>query len=262
MNELELKRDNMKKWITIGGLAAGALVAGVFYMLLIQTAVAIVAIGAAAVAGYSIVTLAPVVGLKIANAKYRMLDAEKVSHIKKITSAATENPIETMRNLLIQKNEAVNRFEDSVVQGVTARDTFKAKCEKFAKAYPARAPEFQRQLDNMVVMVERKKTALKEAKQSLREGALKLEEMQAYWDMSKDAQALSKAAGMDTGDMFEKLKSDTACDAVFESMSRAFAELEVAASLDVNEAPQQALQHNPSDVFDIQAIDVTQKVKA
>jgi hypothetical protein len=53
--------------------------------------------------------------------------------------------------------------------------------------------------------------------------------------MSQAAQAANAAAGMDTGDQFERLKADTACDAVFESMNRAFAELEVAASLAVDD---------------------------
>ena len=68
----------------------------------------------------------------------------------------------------------------------------------------------------------------------LEEGHNKLDEMKAYWDMSQAAQDANKAAGMDTGDQFERLKADTAVDAVFESMNRAFAELEVAAALDVN----------------------------
>lgn len=261
MNELEIKRDKMKKWVTIGGLAVAALTAGVFYMLLVQTVVAIVAAGVAAVAGYSIVTFAPVIALKIANAKYRMIDAEKVAHIQKIEAAASANPIETMRSLLQAKNIAFNTFRMAVENAVTARDTFRVKCENFAKKYPQRAPEFQKQLENMTRVVAMKKDALKEAQKSLENGAHKLEEMQAYWEMSKDAQELNKAAGMETGDIFEQLKADTACDAVFESMSRAFAQLEVAASLDDNEPSQQAIANNPSDVLEVQMNVVTQKVK-
>jgi len=260
MNEIELvaKRDSLKKWLSIGGIVAGALVAGVFHILLIQAFVGVVALGAAAVAGYGIVAFAPVAAQKISNAKYRAIEAEKVSHLKKVASAAAVNPIETLQNLLIQKNQAIKRFEVSVVQAATARETFKMKCDKFAKQYPARAAEFQRQLENMSIMVEKKKTALNDAKQSLAEGANKLEEMKAYWEMSQAAQALNKAAGMDTGDAFEQLKADTACDAVFESMSRAFAELEVAASLDVET---QAIEHNPSEVLEMEVREVNQKVK-
>lgn len=262
MNELELtaKRDSMKKWLSIGGVVGGAVLAGVFYMLLVQAFVGVVALAGAAVLGYSAIAFAPAIALKIANAKYRMIENEKVSHIKKVAAGAAENPIETLQNLLIQKNQAIKRFEVSVIQAVTARETFNQKTIKFAKQYPARAAEFQRQLENMTVMVDKKKTALNDAKASLQEGANKLEEMKAYWEMSQAAQALNKAAGMDTGDAFEQLKADTACDAVFESMSRAFAELEVAASLDV-EVGQQSISHNPSDVLEVEVRNVTQKVR-
>ena len=156
--------------------------------------------------------------------------------------------------------KAVKEFEDNVTRSVAARDTFKAKIEKFSQKYPARAQEFKVQLQRMATLVEKKKDALHAANASLKEGDLKLEEMKAYWDMSQTAQELNAAAGMDTGDSWEKLKADTACEAVFESMNLAFAQLEVAAMLEVSEEPK-AIAHNPSDVLEISAIDVTQKVK-
>lgn len=266
IEEIDARKEKLKTLLTYGSMAGAALIAGVFYMLLIQTAVAIVAAGVAAVAGFSIVSFAPWVALKITNAKYRAIDAERVSHIQKVQATAALNPIETMQNLLMQKNKAFAVFKTSVENAITARDTFKLKCEKFAKKYPARAPEFQKQLDNMAKMVELKKVALRDAQQTLEDGALKLEEMQAYWEMSKDAQELNRAAGMDTGDVFEKLKADTACDAVFESMSRAFAQLEVAASLEVNSDDNSApaavqLSYTEPTVLEIDTFATQEKVK-
>jgi hypothetical protein len=116
----------------------------------------------------------------------------------------------------------------------------------------------------MTDLVARKKTALAEAKKSLEDGDLKLEEMKAYWEMSKDAIEANRAAGMDTGDAFEKLKADTACDAVFESMNAAFAQLEVAAALEddpVDEPTAQPAQlgHSEPAVLNVQVRE-TQKV--
>jgi hypothetical protein len=59
--------------------------------------------------------------------------------------------------------------------------------------------------------------------------------------MSQAAQEANKKAGMSTGDQFEKLKADTAVDAVFDSMNRAFAQLEVAAALESNDNPAQTV---------------------
>lgn len=230
--EILAKRDKFSLWLKIGGLAAVGLVVAPFIFLAIG---GLVGLGVAAAVGFTMVQLAPWFSLKIANWKYRLMDAEKVEHIKKVTAAAEQNPIETLTALLIAKKQAFQVFKSSVEQAVTARSNFKTKVAKFKERYPARAPEFEAQLARMTDLVERKKRALGEAQQSLEDGDLKLEEMKAYYEMSKDAIEANRAAGMDTGDAFEKLKADTACDAVFESMNMAFAQLEVAAALDVDE---------------------------
>lgn len=255
------KRDKLKKWATIGAIGVvGFLVAPIIFL----TIQGLVGLAIAGAIGFTLVTLAPWFALKVANWKYRLIDAEKVEHIKAVTSAAEQNPIETLTALLIAKKQAFNVFKASVEQAVTARSNFKTKVAKFKERYPARAGEFEAQLARMTDLVERKKVALNDAQQSLHDGDMKLEEMQAYYEMSKDAIEANRAAGMDTGDAFEKLKADTACDAVFESMNMAFAQLEVAAALDVeaDDKPTQSvaqLAHSEPVVIDI-PVQTTQKV--
>jgi len=255
------KRDRMKKWLSIAGLGVvGFLVAPIIFL----TIQGIVGLAIAGAVGFTLVSLAPWFALKVANWKYRLIDAEKVEHIKKVTGAAAENPIETLTALLHAKRQAFETFKESVTQAATARDNFKLKVEKFAKRYPHRAAEFQRQLDRMIDLVERKKAALNDARKTLEDGDMKLEEMKAYWEMSKDAIEANRAAGMDTGDAFEKLKADTACDAVFESMNTAFAQLEVAAALDVDsddkqEVPVAQLGHTEPTILEV-PVRQTQKV--
>ncbi len=255
------KRDKLKTWVSIGAIGVVGLLVAPFVLLSIG---GLIGLGVASAIGFTLVTLAPVFALKIANLKYRLTDAEKVAHIQKVTNAAATNPIETMIALLAAKQRAFKEFEANVITATAARDTFKGKVEKFTAKYPARAPEFKAQLARMVDLVNKKKNALKVAQASLEDGALKLEEMQAYWEMSKDAIELNKAAGMDTGDAFEKLKADTACDAVFESMNLAFAQLEVAAALEVDsddKPAQPAVQLSHSDAVVIEAtVRETQKV--
>ncbi len=230
------KRDRMKKWLSVAALGVVGLAVSPFILMSIG---GLIGLGIAAAVGFTLIQLAPWFALKIANLKYRLNDAEKVEHIKKVTYAAAENPIETLTALLIAKNHAFDEFKINVEVTIAARDTFKNKIDKFAQKYPARATEFQTQYKRMADLVEKKKSALQDAKKSLEDGSLKLEEMKAYWEMSKDAISLNKAAGMDTGDAFEKLKADTACDAVFESMNTAFAQLEVAAALEITETQTQ-----------------------
>lgn len=262
-NDIDARKDKMEKWVTIGSLAVVGLIVSPIIFLTIQ---GLVGLAIAAAVGFGIVSFTPWFALKVTNAKYRAIDAERVSHLQKVQTAATANPIETMQNMLIQKNKAFVEFRKSVTNAASARDTFKQKCDTFAKKYPARAPEFKKQLDNMVKMVEVKKDALQDAKQMLEAGQLKLEEMQAYWEMSQALQEANQATGMDTGDAFEKLKVDTACDAVFESMNKAFAQLEIAASLeadsdDTTAQPAVQLTHSEPDVLDIPMQVVRETVK-
>jgi len=260
VTEIEQKKARFGNWIKIAALGVVGLAVAPFIMLAIG---GLLGLGVAAAVAFLLVQLAPWFALKVANWKYRLIEAEKIEHIKKVTESAAENPIETLTNLLQQKRQAFEVFKESVTQAATARDNFKLKVEKFAQRYPARAPEFERQLERMIDLVDRKKRALNDAKKSLEDGDMKLEEMKAYWEMSKDAIEANRAAGMDTGDAFEKLKADTACDAVFESMNTAFAQLEIAASLemDPDDKPAQPvaqLGHSEPVVLDVQAVQVRQ----
>jgi archaellum component FlaC len=263
-SEIEAKKAKLGNWVKGGTLGVTGLVVAPVILMVLGGVIGLIV---SAAIGFLAVQLAPYFAQKVANYKYRLMDAERIDHIKKVTAAAAENPIETLTSMLIEKKKAFQTFKTSVETGVTVRSNFANKVEKFKQKYPARAPEFEKQLQRMTDMVEQKKVALKEAQSSLDLGDQKLEEMKAYYEMSKDAIEMNRAAGMDTGDAFEKLKADTACDAVFTQMNAAFAQLEVAAALDVNSAdhPTQSvaqLAHSESVVFDMNTTKVsdTQKV--
>lgn len=261
ITEVEQKKQKFGNWVKLGALAVVGFLVAPFIMLTIK---GLIGLGVAAAVGFTMVQLVPWFALKVANWKYRLIDAEKVAHVKAVVGAASENPIETLTNLLLAKKKAFGEFKSAVERAVTARSNFKTKVAKFKERYPHRAAEFEAQLERMTDLVERKKRALGEAQKSLEDGDMKLEEMKAYYEMSKDAIEANRAAGMDTGDAFEKLKADTACDAVFESMNMAFAQLEVAAALDVDEddKPAQAtaqLGHTEPVVLEV-PVTQTQKV--
>lgn len=242
---IEAKRNKLAsilKWVGVGVVG---LVVSPFVFLTIK---GLVGLAVAGLIGSIIIIFTPWVSLKLANLKYRLIDAENVAHSKKVAAAAAENPIETLAELLRSKNAAFVVFKQEVENSVAARDAFGAKVEKFAQQYPARAPEFQAQYRRMSNLIEKKKVALIEARKSLDDGAMKLEEMKAYWAMSQDVIALNQAAGMNASDAFERLKADTSCDAVFQSMHTAFAQLEVESALEENntEIPMVDQQRTPA----------------
>lgn len=230
------RKARIEKWAKIGLISAiGLLVSPIIFL----TIKGLIGLAIAAVIGLTMVTFAPWVSMKFANWK-----------VKAIVHEAGENPIETLTNLLIAKRQAFLTFQQNVVAAVTARDNFRDKVTAFSKKYPARAVEFQKKLENMTKLVELKKRALADAEQALEDGEHKLDEMKAYWEMSQAAQEAHAAAGMDTGDLYEKLKADTAVDAVYSSMNKAFAQLEVAASLEENN-PAPALEMQEADILEV-----------
>ena len=244
------RKARIERWAKVGLIAAIGLIVSPIIFLTIK---GLIGLAIAALIGLTMVTFAPWVSMKFANWK-----------VKAIVHEAGENPIETMVNLLAAKRQAFVTFQENVVAAVTARDNFRDKVANFSKKYPARAPEFEKKLADMTKLVEMKKVALAAAEKALDDGEHKLDEMRAYWEMSQAAQEAHAAAGMDTGDMYEKLKADTAVDAVFASMNKAFAQLEVAAALE-DPAEQTArvvtLSHTEPEVLEIPVNQTAKVVK-
>lgn len=248
--DINQKREKIKKWATVGLIGLVGLVVSPVIFLAIQGLIGLVIAG---VIGLTVVTFAPWASMKFANWKVASIAAE-----------AKENPIETMTNLLIAKRSAFQEFKNTVENAITATKNFETKVAEFSKKYPARAVEFKTQLTNMQNLVKQKVEALKAADRQLDLGEEKLKEMRAYWDMSQAAIEANKAAGMDTGDIYEKMKADVAVDSVFDSMNRAFAQLEVAAALDVTSDDKQddqtvKLGHSDPNVLDV-SVRESQKV--
>jgi phage shock protein A len=238
-NMIEQKRAKYNTIFKVALIAVASLIVAPIIFMVVKGMVGLLIAGTI---GLVAVNAAPWVSMKLANWK-----------VKAIVAEAKENPIETLTNLLIEKRQAFVEFKKRVTDAVTARNTFTEKCNKFAQKYPSRAPEFKKQLEAMSINVDKMKVALDAAQDSIADGEHKLEEMRAYWEMSEAAIAANKAAGMDIGDIYAKLKADTACDAVFENMNRAFAEMEVASSLQI--------ENDPSPTFMGTTLDVQTKEK-
>lgn len=220
-------------WV-LSALLLGSLVASI----------ATIAIGAAALAA------APVFSMKLANWRNRAIKDE-----------ATKNPIETLENLLLAKRQAFKQFAASVADAVTARNNFATKVEGYKKRNPARAPEFERALERMTDAVDKKKRALNDAQNAIEQGEAKLSEMRDYWEMSQALLDANAKTSLDTGDLYAKMKEDTASDAVVASVNRAFAELEVAASLEMDDAPTALPAPTQADVIDIHSTPIREQVR-
>ncbi len=132
LTEVEQKKAKFGNWIKVAALGVVGLLVAPFIMMAIG---GLIGLAVAAAVGFVLVQLAPWFALKVANYKYRLMDAEKVEHIKQVVSAAEQNPIETLTSLLIAKKAAFQVFLAAVDQAITARSNFWSRPRK-ASSFP------------------------------------------------------------------------------------------------------------------------------
>lgn len=275
MNETELKKEQLTKIVKYGliGLFC-AVAAPVAWLAVTGIAGMMAAMGVAAV-GYN---LAPVVALKLANMKYRALDAEKVTHIEKVQQAAAENPIETaVAQSQAFKTRGVKQLEAITAYG-TEVNNFATMVQGFAKKYPEQVDRYKVQLTTMNKALEFKQSKYSELQQNIKQMDEQIEFLRANWKMSQALQKANALAGMDTEDPMAQLKTDAAIDAVVNSINRAFAEMDSSVLSDaaqsgkgpitsratmLNDAPgMQALENNPSSTLGLVTMETKLKVGA
>lgn len=243
--DMQQRRARIEKWAKIGVIG----VAGFLVAPIVLTAIGgIIGAAIAAALGYVLVMFAPVVAMKVANWRLGAIKAE-----------ARTNPIETLQNQYIEKGNALQAFRESIKTFSAAVKNFETKVETFSQAQPDEAERFQEQLATMNKLLDYRKTKYSQAKKNLEEFELTIQKASALWDMSQEAAKMNKLAGMQTGDPFEKIKTETALDAVQTGLNRAFADLEDSL-LDTEEVTQKALAYEVNPV-PVMTIPVSEKVR-
>ncbi|MPV66522.1 hypothetical protein [Burkholderia sp. BE17] len=214
------------KWAII---IAGVAIAAPAALFILKGMVALITAG---VIGLGAIYFAPVVAMKFANQKVKMIVEE-----------AQSNPIETLINQLAEKRQAAQKFADSITAFRTEVKNFENKTELFEKQYPDDAPRFRSQLDTMKQLLAFREGRYKQVQAELKNFATAIDRAKAMWDMSQAAQQMNKLAGRQTADTFEQIKTDVAVDSVMRSVNKAFSEMETSLmdNPEVKQAQQQAL---------------------
>jgi predicted metal-dependent hydrolase len=225
------------KWAII---AAGVAIAAPAALLVLKGLVALLT---AAVVGLGAIYLAPVVAMKFANQKVKMIVQE-----------AQANPIETLINQLADKRRDAQRFADSITDFRTEVKNFEVKTVAFAKQYPEDAPRFQSQLDTMKQLLAFRESRYKQVQDELTKFANAIDRAKAMWEMSQAAQQMNKIAGRQASDTFEQIKTDAAVDSVMRSVNKAFSEMETSLldNPEVKQAQAAAGAINPQATLDAQ----------
>ena len=245
----------MVKFALVGLFCAVA--APVAWLAVTGIAGMLAALGVAAV-GYN---LAPVVALKLANYKYRALDAERVEHLEKVQAAAAENPIETIQ---LSYNGRVNdaaKFADSITEFRTEIKNYEGTVKEFEAEYPDDAKAGREQLAFMRENLKERENRYAAVQAELANLAATIKKMRALWKLALATQRMNKLAGMNTGDEFARIKNEAAVDSVMSNLNKAFAQMETATMVNRKPAAPQAITNDPSPTLIVDAT-VTQKVSA
>jgi hypothetical protein len=223
MTDDELKRQTITKVVKFGVMLAICAVAAPLAYLAIKGIVGLAVFGVLAFIGYN---AAPVIALKVANAKYRALDSEYISHIKKVEQKAAENPIETATAQSIAYKTRAAKYLEGITAYSTEVNNFETMTAEFSKKYPETAPRYKAQLDTMKMALAFKNDKYKELIQNIKLMDDKITFLTANWKMSQALIKVNALGGVDSGDPMEQLKADAAIDAVVNSINRAFAEMD------------------------------------
>ena len=227
--DLTIKRQRLEKLVKVGVLLVACAVIAPLAYLAIKGIVGLAAFGLLAFIGYN---AAPVIALKVANAKYRALDEERISHIKKVVQTAAENPIETATGQSIAYKARAAKYLEGITAYSTEVNNFETMTADFAKKYPETAPRYREQLATMKKALAYKNDKYRELIENIKLMDEKIQFLTANWKMSQALIKVNALGGLDSSDPMDQLKADAAIDAVVNSINRAFAEMDASVLAD------------------------------
>lgn len=214
------RRERIEKIVKWGSIGTICLLVSPIIFLVVKGMLGVLiafAVGSTAVA------FAPWWSMKLANWRIKAIKAE-----------ATENPIPTLQNQLVQRQRAQKHAKDQLDQSNTALTQFSMKAEKLSKTQPQEAAAFAKQVALMQRAQETKVVKWQEVNQQLALFAAEIEKASAVWDVTQSMIEAKRAMGLVIDiDPLERIKTETALDAVQMSLASAVSDLEMSLAVDV-----------------------------
>ncbi len=210
----EQKRDRLStivKWII--AILATALISPIIFL----SIKGMVGLAIAFVVGQVVIQLAPVASLKLANWKMKLLIAE-----------VKANPIETMKNLWVEKDAELKAADERIVDFETEVGAFADHVTDFSQQYPEESEQYKLLLEKMRSSLEGMKTEQSNARGELKAFKEKITRAEAIYSMSLAAQNVVKLSGSAEAAVFAEIKEKVAFDSVRNQLNRAFANLNLA----------------------------------
>ena len=220
----EQRKKRTEMLVKIVGLLGISLVLGPFSLVILHGLGALVALVGAAIVCVTAVNFLPWFAMKLANWR-----------LKAIKSEAMKNPVETLQNEYVKKQEALGSFKENIRIFAGQVLSFADQVKQYVKDGLEDADVYTEQLSKMRQLLKLRQDKYSEAQQTLAEFAETIQRTDRKWKMACAAMKMNEAAGQMAGDAFDKICIETALDSVQTKLNQSFADLEVAL-LDDNKA--------------------------
>jgi hypothetical protein len=212
------QRSSRIRMAVQGILLAGlALIVGPLFFTILHGLGAIAALITAAGVITTVWKFIPYLGMVVGNWR-----------LKAIKSEAAKNPIETLQNQFNEKTKAIQAFKQQIEIFYGKYLTFQDTVKSYVAEGNEDAQTYVEQLAKMKRLFEIRKEKYRQSEAALEEFEKTIQQTDRRWKMALAAQDMNRAAGLISGDVFDKICIETAITSVQDRLNESFGELEMA----------------------------------
>lgn len=207
-----------KNRVILGSIVAAGILVSPVLLFFLKAAVGVgLALAALAIMWLAVIHFGPAVSVYFAN-----------KGLASLKHAVQENPIEDMENRAAEAEERLNAFNEKLTLFRAAVSLHGGKLRSFEQKHPndPTLSTFREQQDKMRQLLASREAKYRKSVDNLNAYHVEIDRARAIWDMSVSAAKLSAAAGDLDQSVIDKIRQQTAMDAVEQAMHESFAALD------------------------------------
>lgn len=213
----------------IGGLIGGTIIVGI---------------------AYTVMQLAPWYAKRVQNMKQELLLAEANRHLEALKAEARKSPIETMQNVWLEQGSKLKTESDKIQKFATKVNKYGQQVQELKRKFPGETATFDKVHADMSLLLQKRREKWQDSKRKHELAASEIEKCQAFWEMGLATADLRQSAEDVEAEFMQKIRKETAIDAVMEQLASSMADLDqlMMEEIDMNPVAsrQATLTNNPS----------------
>lgn len=212
--------------------------------------------GTIIVAGaYAVMHFAPVYAKRVQNMKQEMLYKEANRYLESLKAEARKNPIETMQNVWLEQGRKLKSEFDKIGKFAQKVSKYGQQLNGLKQQFPGETATFDKVFQDMNMLLQKRRTKWQDSKGKHELAAKEIEKCQAFWEMGLATQDLRESAADVEQEFMQKIRKETAIDAVMDQLASSMADLDQLMMEEVDLHPissrQDAITNNPSPTIDV-----------